>query len=165
MNGMSWKISVRKARDGALDGRIAEVEQSLRGPEIVVGAVDVHPVLLDEQARKRLPFDQSDRRADVVRIDAAAIDHAPRVVAILPVERHVAVEGEVPQIVQVAAVAAGGYEEQQAPAPCLGQRVSGRLADPVSLEADQRSVDIQKKSFDHSVVFRNSYSAGIARQR
>ena len=99
------------------------------------------------------------------RIDAAAIDHAPRVVAILPVERHVAVEGEVPQIVQVAAVAAGGYEEQQAPAPGLGQRVSGRLADPVSLEADQRSVDIQKKSFDHSVVFRNSYSAGIARQR
>ena len=65
----------------------------------------------------------------------------------------------------VAAVAAGGYEEQQAPAPGLGQRVSGRLADPVSLEADQRSVDIQKKSFDHSVVFRNSYSAGIARQR
>lgn len=67
--------------------------------------------------------------------------------------------------VAVAAVAAGGYEEQQAPAPGLGQRVSGRLADPVSLEADQRSVDIQKKSFDHSVVFRNSYSAGIARQR
>ena len=97
--------------------RVVEVDQILCNPDLCIHAVEVHSVLLDEEASERVVFDVRKDRTNVLARNVLFMDDAAAVVAILSVQGDVSVEFEVAQVVQIGVVAAGCDEEPNALLP------------------------------------------------
>ena len=117
-------------------------------------AVDENPVVQLQPDRKIQLRRQGERLLEVgARNRMPGHDAAVTHQAVGAVERRHAVVGNRLQIGQIGRRAPRGDEQLHAARMGLTQRLERRSGHPVGLEADQRSVDVQKYRFRHKCLF------------
>ncbi len=103
-----------------------------------------------------------DKGADIVFRYRAAVNGIVVDDADTAVEGHVTVEAEVIQVVDNTRRAACRNEQFDAASPQLGKALQRRLRDAVTVEADQRAVDIEKYSLYHGTKIAKLSVDGLA---
>lgn len=156
-------VFLRHIEDRLIDGvGVAAVQVAQRGHVRVDGGlyffhkvvvkVDVHPILLHQDAGVGILLQEAQQYGDVGGIDGTVADDALFVAAVLPVQGHDAVEPEPFQglhPLQHGDMPPGGEEGQDPLLPQRLQRPAGRVGDGVGFMGEERSVDVEKYGLDH----------------
>ena len=139
------------AVDGT-DGRIQDMELIVHSVHDLVAVVREDHIVHDAGTGKRLHLLIGKHRADILFRDDAAINHlALTRDAIAAIQRDVAIDFQVAQVINPQYMPTAGNKHLHALRPQLMNGPDRRLGNHVRLETHQRAIDIKECCFYHSL--------------